>query len=298
MDRVLSVYENGNAIVTLFKNGTRITETQDDEFKFDFPLSIDCKITNQCKMGCAMCHENSIPDGKHAPLENFKFLESWNSGTEIALGGGSVTLYPYLIELLQMIKSFGIIANITFHQNELIDNFDKIKSYQEQGLIHGIGISYFHSDSRLVEYVNQLDNVVFHVIAGLTKYEDFNYLSENFNKPKILILGYKHFRRGNQLYEKIGSQIESEIKKLSYNIDWLNEHFKVISFDNLALEQLSVKAMLTEDEWNLFYQGDEGTCSMYIDAVEGKFAMNSTSEVRYDLKNDIKEMFRIVKGES
>ena len=297
MDKILAKYKNGNAVVTIYEDGTREIKTEDDEFEFHTAMNMDIKVTNQCFQQCAMCHENSTPDGKHAPLENFKFLKSWIPGCECAFGGGSLTLYPHLTELLEFTKKCGLIANATFHQEELIDNFELIKSYQEQGLLYGIGVSYVRPDEKLVECVNNLDNVVFHVIAGLVKYTDLKYLSENFNCPKILLLGYKHFRRGNQLYDKIGNTIEAEIRVLSHNVDWLFDHFNVVSFDNLALEQLHVKKWLTQEQWDKFYQGEEGASNMYVDAVEGKFARNSTSTKRYKLTDSIEEMFGLIKSQ-
>lgn len=297
MKKILSEYKNGNANVVLYDDGTRIVKTEDDEFIFNFPMNADIKICNQCFMGCQFCHENSVPDGKHAPLENFEFLKTWTAGCECAFGGGCVTLYPHLDELLQFTKNCGLIANATFHQDELVNNFDRIKSYQDQGLLYGIGVSYSHKDDQLIKCVNQLDNVVFHVIAGIVQREDLEYLSSNFHHPKVLFLGYKHFRRGNQLYDKIGEQIEEHIAELANNFNWCKRHFDVISYDNLAISQLNIKNHLSDEAWEQFYQGDEGTSNMYIDAVEGKFAQNSTSEVRYDLLNNIEDMFKIIKEE-
>ena len=67
--------------------------------------------------------------------------------------------------------------------------------------------------------------------------------------------------------------------------------FKVLSFDNLAIKQLDVKSLLTEEEWNKFYMGDDGTHTMYIDLVKNKYAQSSTSEERFDLLENINEMF-------
>lgn len=295
MDKLLYEYNNGNANIKLYSDGTREITTEDNEFKFELPMNMDIKITNRCFIGCKMCHENSIPNGKHAPLENFKFLKTWGSGKECAFGGGMITLYPHLDELLKFTKDCGLIANATFHQDELVKNFNKIKLYQNQGLLHGIGVSYSHPDEKLVKCIGDLKNVVFHVIAGLVTYDDLNYLSNKFSNCKVLFLGYKHFRRGNQLYDKIGEQIDRRINELAKNFNWCKRHFEVISYDNLALEQLDIKKHLTEEEWNLFYQGEEGSSNMYVDAVEGKFARNSTSDIRYDLKDDVKEMFNIIK---
>lgn len=293
--KLLYEYDNGNTHVKLYNDGTRVITTEDDEFKFNLPMNMDIKITNQCFMGCKMCHENSVPDGKHAPLENFKFLKTWQPGCECAFGGGMVTLYPHLDELLRMTKECGLIANITVHQDELVNNFERIKKYQEEGLLYGIGVSYSHPDTNLIECINKLNNVVFHVIAGLVNGHDLYYISKNFEKPKVLFLGYKHFRRGNQLYDKIG-------EKIDINIEYLKEHLKhnlnkyyVCSFDNLAISQLDIKSLLTEEQWNEFYQGDEGSSNMYVDTVEGKFAQNSTSEIRYDLKDNVKEMFEVIR---
>ena len=57
-------YINGNYNVTLsLKDGTKIRETEEDEFIPSRPESIDIKITNKCDIGCPFCHENSIAEG-------------------------------------------------------------------------------------------------------------------------------------------------------------------------------------------------------------------------------------------
>ena len=71
--------------------------------------------------------------------------------------------------------------------------------------------------------------------------------------------------------------------------------FKCISFDNLALEQLEIKKLISKQAWESMYMGDDGEASMYIDLVERKFARSSTSEVRYDLEDDIVSMFNKVR---
>ena len=73
--------------------------------------------------------------------------------------------------------------------------------------------------------------------------------------------------------------------------------FKVISFDNLALKQLDVKNNLTEEQWKEFYQGDDGTMTMYVDGVKQEFAKTSTSPTRYNLLNNIDDMFKVIKEE-
>ena len=85
---------------------------------------------------------------------------------------------------------------------------------------------------------------------------------------------------------------------------WLKDHledvinrFKVVSFDNLALEQLNVRRLLNDEEWNEFYMGDDGNYTFYIDLVENKFSKNSIApkESRFDLLDNVDDMFRVIR---
>ena len=70
--------------------------------------------------------------------------------------------------------------------------------------------------------------------------------------------------------------------------------FKVVSFDNLAVEQLKLKNKLTQKQWDLFYGGDDGTHTFYIDGVNKQFAKSSTSVKRFDMLDNIDDMFHII----
>lgn len=107
----------------------------------------------------------------------------------------------------------------------------------------------------------------------------------------ILILGYKDVKRGIENRAKHGSEIAMnqaalcEVLKSSVK----TEAFRAISFDNLALKQLDVKSMMTDEEWAEFYMGDDGqdgqftSASMFIDAVTGEFARNSCCQERHKI---------------
>ena len=41
--------------------------------------------------------------------------------------------------------------------------------------------------------------------------------------------------------------------------------------------------------------GDDGECTMYVDLVEQKFAKSSISEERFDLLDNIEDMFKKIK---
>ena len=65
--KLLNKYLNGNVTVTLFDNGTKIQEWDDNEGVHpDYPNSMDIKITNYRNAGCSYCHEKSTINGKHA----------------------------------------------------------------------------------------------------------------------------------------------------------------------------------------------------------------------------------------
>ena len=81
---------------------------------------------------------------------------------------------------------------------------------------------------------------------------------------------------------------------LKENLGGIINNFKVVSFDNLAIEQLEVQRLMSKEEWDEFYMGDDGSMTYYIDMVEQKFARSSTSsfDKRYDLLDSVDEMFK------
>lgn len=72
---------------------------------------------------------------------------------------------------------------------------------------------------------------------------------------------------------------------------------EVFWLDNLALEQLDVKNLMPQDKWDVFYMGDEGSSTMYVDMVNRKFAANSTSETRYPLLDNVEDMLKVIHQE-
>lgn len=296
--KLLNAYKDGNATISIFDDGTRIIDIPDGEKpNLDFPLSMDFKITNWCDQMCPMCHEMSNPEGKHGDVMNLKFIDSLRAGTEMAIGGGKVTSHPQLKEFLQKLKSKGVLPSITVHQNEFIDKVDLINELIDEDLIYGLGVSYLKPYDIMWKAVAENDNAVVHLIAGIHGKDVFDYLAQ-FN-CKILILGYKNWGRGANLLqnEKLNKDIQDKIDWLKNNLTKYMSRFKVVSFDNLAIKQLDVQNKLTKNQWDEFYQGDDGTMTMYVDGVKQQFAMTSTSPKRYDLLDNIDDMFKIIKEE-
>ena len=287
-------YKNGNHNVYINdKNGTKIRETIDPnakEFISDFADSVDFKITNKCFNNCPFCHEKSTSNGEEGCIDNWKFLDTLHPYTEMAIGGGDILTFSRLYELLEILKSKHVYANITVSQNNIFD--EKIDYIVNHELVKGIGVSLYGYRKDDIDRIKSLPNTVIHLINGVTATEDsFHQLS---NKDlKILILGYKKFGRGIDFVQN-NLWIQSKINWVEKNIEDYITKFKVVSFDNLAVEQLKLKEKLTDRQWNMFYGGDDGTHTFYIDGVNKQFAKSSTSTERFSLLDNIDDMFHII----
>lgn len=291
--KILGMYRNGNYNVMLFDDGTKIRKSKAEKFEAEFPECMDIKITNYCDMGCKYCHEASTIEGKHGNILKEKFINTLKPYTELAIGGGNPLSHPDLLEFLRVLKSKKIIANITVNQAHFEASENFINNLVENNLIKGLGISLTNPTDEFIEKVKKYPNAVIHVIAGVVTLEQLEKMSNN--GLKILILGYKEFRRGEEYYQEHNEKVNKNIEDLKYELPILIEKFKVVSFDNLAIKQLAVKNIMSKEEWDEFYMGDDGQFTMYVDMVNRKFAQNSTSKVRYDLLDDITKMFKIVK---
>ena len=109
------------------------------------------------------------------------------------------------------------------------------------------------------------------------------------------MLGYKDFGRGKQYYCNKANDIFANTWWIKNNIIELTKCFKAISFDNLAIEQIELKKMLDPEVYKQIYMGGDGTFTMYVDLVENKYAVSSTSE-RHDIfSNNIDNLFAKVR---
>lgn len=290
-------YYNGNCLVSIDNEGTKIREYNSTP-KPKFPESIDLKITNSCSLSnyCKWCHEGSSLHGGHGAILNMPWAQTLTAGTELAIGGGNPLSHPNLTLFLCEMKRKGVICNITVNELHLNEYQNTLKEYIREDLIKGLGISYSGMKQNvpiLEELVSLTKNIVFHVIAGVNKVSCLKEIQTIHNK--VLILGYKEFRKGKDYYSQ-------EVEDIKYQ--WyikLYEYFKsglTLSFDNLAIEQLKLKRFLPDQTWNTFYMGDDGQFTMYIDAVKNEFAKSSTSDVRYQVEQDIRYMFKTIRQET
>lgn len=286
------IYKNGNYVVTIFNDGTKVRRTEEDEFRPAFAENCDVKITDKCSQGCPFCYEGCTINGKHGELFKYPFIKSLHPGTEMALNGNDMD-HPDLNEFLKLLREQKVFANITVNQNQFIKNYNKLRKYQEQNLIHGIGVSLTDPNPEFIAKIKVMKNIVIHTINGILSEKDVNALKSN--NLKILILGYKDLKRGVSYHNDNNDTIVANQKWLYDNLEEMQQWFDVVSFDNLALEQLDVRRILTEEQWEEFYMGDDGGFTFYIDMVKGEFAKNSLSQKRYPISDkSITEMFKII----
>lgn len=292
---LLGRYKNGNFTVTLLSDGTKIRETWEDEFIPAHVESMDIKICNKCSAGCKFCHEGSTPDGKLGDILNEKFIDTLHQYQEVAIGGGNVLEHPDLIPFLEKLKERKVIANITVNQIHFEQSQELIRRMTDDKLIYGLGVSLVNPTEKFIEIVKRYPNAVIHVIDGVVTENQIHSLEDN--GLKMLILGYKHLRRGNDYFAAEHEKIEENQKFLYSYLPELIRKFKVVSFDNLAIEQLDCKRLMTPEEWNEFYMGDDSEFTYYIDMVERKFAKSSIASMnkRYDLMDSVDEMFEKIR---
>ena len=286
-------YINGNYIVYQLSDGTRIKEAlslKDTEFKPTFPDSIDIKLTNNCKIGCPYCHESSVPGGSSFDLEYFKRVIQTippGAGIELAFGGGDLLeIKEEVMKLLDWISSSNMCVNprFTINAKSLIrEKKDLPEFLYKYPLPLGISIENYQEFEKVndLNFMINVDNVVYHIIVGVFDLQSFKDLIKDKDTGKVLVLGYKNFGRGSTWGKENFSGWSEEIKRVLGLIRLGQYSNTTLGFDNLAIEQLGLKDFLLPSEWETFYQGDEFTGSMYFDVVNKEFAPTSRSKFRW-----------------
>lgn len=294
----IAKYKNGNTHTTLYNDGTKEHFTKDDDFKFDFAESCDIQISQCCDNGCEFCYYGCTPKGAHGKLTGWKFFETMHPYTEIAINL-QCPIPDDILSFLWEMHSRKVIVNVTVNQNHFMrsDIRKFLREAISDGLIKGVGISLTDPTQKdFIDMVKQYQNIVIHVIAGITPLKDIRYLMGH--GLKLLILGYKKLERGEKYYNHSSALVDDNIKQFEKELDEIIDGFKVVSFDNLAIEQLHIRDRLSDKEWEMFYGGDDGTVTFFIDLVKGVFARNSLSQITYPIGDKtIDEMFAVIKEE-
>lgn len=269
-------YSNGNALVSISSDGTRQVYS-DGDLKLEYPLNIDVRLSRRCSYGmnpngksvCSFCHESATTDGKDATISDIRtaldYFDALPKGTEIAVGINQFTDAVHYF--LNSCNKSEFIVNATVNQGHIKKNFQTIISHISAGTITGLGISYRKHSSDIPNELLKYKNTVVHVIAGIDSIDEVKILAEKGIK-KILVLGEKNFGFN---FGKV--KLVSQAHRQWYRqIHELFKLFEVVSFDNLALEQLNVKRFIKD--WETMYQHE---FSFYVNIVDGTFSPSSRS---------------------
>lgn len=292
---IIGRYKNGNYTVTLLDDGTKIRENDLDFFEPAFAENCDVKITDRCDGGCAFCYEGCTTNGKHGDILNPKFLDTLHPYTELAINGNDLS-HPDLVPFMIKMKEKNIILNMTVNQTHFERHFDLIKAWIDLKLIYGLGVSLRKPTDEFIHTIKQIPNAVIHVINGIVSMPDLDRLAGN--NLKVLILGYKNLRRGEDYYEQndeIVQALQADLDRYLFSDIIRNGWFEVVSFDNLAIKQLHVQEHMPEKQWDEFYMGDDGNYTFYIDMVDGTFGRNSLATERYPIMDNIDDMFNKIR---
>jgi len=249
---IIHKYQNGNCLVTLCLDGTKIREWPDNEEPVaEYPESIDIKCTNKCDGGCTWCHERSTIHGIHAKVDDIMCLvDGLPPGVEMAIGGGNPLDHPQLPLILTEFRNRGFISNLTVLSDHYYRQYDLLKSLYDRNLYYGLGISCQDGYMSSSIYEPFSTNMIIHVIAGIAS--PMNLIRGN--KYKYLVLGYKKYGFGEKYYNE---KIQNNTNCWKYWIQTIMTKCEGVSFDNLAIEQLGIKDKIPPELWKTHYMGDD-----------------------------------------
>lgn len=301
-------YRNGNVYVDIdLETGSKIRSCDDVIQCPEFPESLDICISNKCSHNCEFCYAGCTPEGRDADLESYYYLiDQLHPFTEIAVNINH--RQESFIPFLEYCNRRNIIVNVTMNQDFFMDPINKVYIDKICGRfgpkVHGIGLSVTLSGMpSFVEQIHEYEktfgvNFVLHFVLGITNWKDIKYLM--YKNLKALFLGYKVSGRGYGYFSCRSDKIRDNMEFMSNHIiDIIDEGlFSVVSFDNLAIEQLSLRDKMDPDLFSDVFQGEDGTSSFYIDLVNDEYALNSFTDNKFPIKegDDIKSMFQQIRS--
>lgn len=268
---MIVTYTNGSYQVSQYPDGTRIFSDPIGKFDSEFPDNLDVKITDYCDIGCKFCYEDSGIHGKHCNSDILlEKLSKLPEGIEVTLGGGNPLSHPEIDKIIKGISLQGKFVSMTVNE----------KSFEKSKIpigLRALGISPIPGiDKEVFQDPDDLNIiVVYHFIVGIHPLEQIEkYLKAG---KRVLILGYKSIGRGKNNIPPRLEEWGKGLKRLKFRLTEGGEFPEArMSLDNLAIRQINFRASFSTSEWDLFYLGEDGTCSMYIDAVEGTYSESST----------------------
>ncbi len=266
---------------TLFNrlNGSKIRVSFDladvSKVRPSAPELVDMKITDYCDIGCSFCYQNSTIEGKHANFNKIKLVIdelAENKVFEIAFGGGETTQHPDFLEILKYARSRHIVPNFTTKSLKWMEDKKYAKDVIEScgafaysvkslaGLKKFINaLSKLHIPRNINPCsLNQIDPTInIQYVMGTSTLDELSEMLLFIEKLplNVTLLGYKNVGRG------------SSFKPYNYD-GWINilKSFRHFGIDT-ALAAEFEEELKRENIPSYMYHIEEGTFSMYIDAV-------------------------------
>lgn len=253
------------------KDGTKMRFSIGPYEKASKPELVDLKLTGYCSYGCKFCYQASTLQGKHAKLEDVRFVvkELAKVGvSEISCGGGEPLEYPHIIETFRLFKEAGIVPNFTTKFPGLVRKY-----WNELEPLIG-GFAYSAENAAQIRSAAKLFRnipkrfVNLHYVMGLGDRDHFKeYLTAASEAGfRVTLLGYKTSGFGKNV--------------IPFPYDWwIDAVNELIAEGNCP--SLSVDTPLASDYKEVLpvpkymYHTKEGAYSMYVDISTMKFGASS-----------------------
>lgn len=285
---MIKQYRNGTYDVTIdLEDGTKVRSDPTNQFIPQFPESIDITISTKCNRECPFCYLGCSKQGKIGNLHQLASMK-FHPYTEVSLNLND-PIPDGMTDLLYALVDQEVIPNVTIHSEQFVRDYRILRRWVDEKLVYGIGVSLDRPNDRLSLLLKTMPNAVVHAIAGIVSPIDL----ESVIGSKLLILGYKDTGRGKEYRT---DSVRQSIYKLFEYMPAIFRMFPVVSFDNLAIEQLFVKSILSPIEWKRFYMGDEGDFTFSMNLVDNTYSSHSYSDQSFSMgTKTIDEMFADVR---
>lgn len=240
------------------------------------PELVDIKITDRCDRGCRYCYQNSTADGEHAEgLAQVAYTLGQLKVFEAAIGGGEPTLHPGLWNFIERLAYHGVLPNLSTRSLDWIDSTEKRSAVEQH--CGGVAFSCDYSEEvrpvirAVLPHPTLARKTGIHIVMGtLGAYEFREMLSlcaaVGFS---VTLLGFKGRGRGEKY----------KPADYAWWLDSVLELRKGRSCPRLGIDTLlaaEFEAELSKAGVPRFlYSVQEGTHSLYIDAVEGRIGPSS-----------------------
>lgn len=282
--------------------------------KADVPELVDLKITDWCDVGCAFCYQGSTTKGKHASLARVDEIAAAlaEAGVfEVAIGGGEPTDHPQFIEILKAFRSRGVVPNFTTKKLGWLGDIPRAMEIIRQIGAFAYSVDYASQVKDLNDAVNHYNNRVIDLqsvdasqararetrlnaygdktatvqhVVGAVSSEDFSEVLQMVGETglSITLLGYKTTGRGSRYTPHEFNWLELFHEYQNSTTDGTTGMIHRLGIDTVlaaTVQEDAVRAQLTSPQVDFIDERlltvDDGTFSMYIDAVTNRWGPSS-----------------------